>query len=53
MKFFTVEEVAKQLCIGSQMVRYYIREKRIKAVKHGRKYVVAEEDLHKAIKKGF
>ena len=53
MLFHTVEEVAKELKIDAQMVRYYIRGKRIKAVKHGRKYVVSAEDLNKAVKKGY
>jgi excisionase family DNA binding protein len=53
MTFYTVEQVSEKLDISVQMARYFIRQKRIKAVKHGRKYVVSEDDLNKAIKKGY
>ncbi len=53
MEFLTVEQVAKELNIDVQMVRYYIRKKSIRGVKHGRRYVVERGDLTKAMKRGF
>ena len=53
MNFHTVEQVAEKLEISIQMARYFIRNKRIKSIKHGRKYMVSEDDLNKAIKKGY
>ncbi len=53
MEFLTVREVAKILKTSEPQITKYIRHNRLKAVKHGRIYVIEREVLNKALKEGF
>ena len=53
MEFLTVREVAIKLNTSEPQVTKYIRANRLKAVKHGRRYVIEREVLNKALKEGF
>ncbi len=53
MEFLTVKDAAQELNVSEQMLRYYIRSKRINFIKHGRKYVIERGDLNKALKTGY
>ena len=49
-RFLTPSEVAKELQLNLLTIYKYIRNKKILAVKFGRKYRIAKEDLDKFIK---
>lgn len=49
MKFLSVEETAKILSVSARTVRQLIRSKKILAVKVGREWRIAEEDLRKYV----
>ena len=49
-RFLTPSEVAKELQLNLLTIYKYIRNKKILAVKFGRKYRIAREDLDKFIK---
>ncbi len=53
MKVFDIKEVAKELKTSEEMVRQHIRNKRIKGIKFGRKWMVTEQELTKALTEGF
>lgn len=44
-KVYTVQEVAEILGLTPQSVRAYIRKGRLKAVKLGAAYIIAEENI--------
>lgn len=43
---FTVEEVAELFCVTPQAARAWVRNKEIKAVKTGKRYLVHRDDLN-------
>lgn len=45
IKVYTVEEVAKMVGSTDRTIRNYIKNKRIKAVKVGNKYIISEDNL--------
>jgi len=49
-RFLTPSEVAKELQLNLLTIYKYIRNKKILAVKFGRKYRIAKEDLDNFIK---
>jgi excisionase family DNA binding protein len=49
-KFFTPQEVAKQLQLNTLTIYSYIKKKTLLAIKIGRNYRIAKEDLDKFIK---
>jgi len=49
-RFLTPLEVAKELQLNLLTIYKYIRNKKMLAVKFGRKYRIAKEDLDKFIK---
>ena len=46
IKVYELKEVCKELNIGLQVLRSYIKEGKIKASKIGRKYVITEESIN-------
>lgn len=50
IKFYTVDEVAKELQITPYTVRLYIRQDKIKAQRIGRPYLISEEALNEFLK---
>lgn len=46
IKVYELKEVCKELNIGLQVLRTYIKEGKIKASKIGRKYVITEESIN-------
>ena len=50
IKVYDLKEVCKELNIGLQVLRSYIKEGKIKASKIGRKYVITEESINDFIK---
>lgn len=53
MKVFNIKEVAVELKTSEEMIRQHIRNKRIKAVKFGRKWMVSDAELNRALTEGF
>ena len=49
IKVYDLKEVCKELNIGLQVLRSYIKEGKIKASKIGRKYVITEESINEFI----
>lgn len=49
-RFFTPSEVAKELQLNLLTIYKYIRNKKLLAIKFGRNYRIAIEDLDKFIK---
>ena len=49
-RFLTPSEVAKELQLNLLTIYKYIRNKKILAIKFGRKYRIAKEDLDNFIK---
>lgn len=45
MTFYTTNEVAQICRVTKETVREWIKDNKIKAVKRGRSYLIAEEDL--------
>lgn len=50
--FYSAEEIAEYLKVGAQTVRAWIREGKVKAVKFGRSWRVADEELKRIIAEG-
>lgn len=46
IKVYELKEVCKELNIGLQVLRSYIKEGKIKASKIGRKYLITEEAIN-------
>lgn len=46
IKVYELKEVCKELNIGLQVLRTYIKEGKIKASKIGRKYLITEEAIN-------
>jgi excisionase family DNA binding protein len=44
-ELYSVEQVAERLCLHVKTVRSYVREGRLKAVRIGKQYRIAREDL--------
>jgi putative molybdopterin biosynthesis protein len=49
-QFFTPSEVAKELQLNLLTIYKYIRNKKLLAIRFGRKYRITKEDLDKFIK---
>ena len=52
-EMFTVYEVSNKLKITEELVRSSIRNKKIKAVKFGIKWMVSSNELERIMKEGF
>lgn len=49
-KFYTTDEVAVVCRVQKETVREWIKDGKIKAIKRGRSYLIAEEDLKEYLK---
>lgn len=47
VKVYSVEEVAEQLKLTSRSIYTYISEKKIKAVKIGKRWFISQDELNK------
>lgn len=50
--YYTCEEIAKMMKVGTETVWIWIRKGRLAAAKLGKQYRVSEEDLQNFIEKG-
>lgn len=48
--FYTVQEVAEKLRMHPESVRRLIREKKIKALKRGHKWLVSDENIQQYLR---
>jgi excisionase family DNA binding protein len=53
MEVFTVKEVAERLKTSEEMIRQYMRAKRIKGTKFGTKWMVTGKELERILTEGF
>tara|TARA_R110000824_G_scaffold14186_2_gene60630 strand:+ start:4367 stop:4528 length:162 start_codon:yes stop_codon:yes gene_type:complete len=53
MEVFTVKEAAEKLRTSEEMVRQYMRAKRIKGTKFGSKWMITGKELERVITEGF
>jgi excisionase family DNA binding protein len=51
-QFWTAEELADYLKVGAQTVRAWVRSGKVKAVKFGRSWRIADEELKRIIAEG-
>lgn len=51
-RFYTAEELADYLKVSSQTVRSWIRERKLKAVKFGRAWRIAENEVQRIVAEG-
>lgn len=49
MKVYDLNEVCELLKMNIQTIRIYIKERKLKASKIGRKYIITEDDLKEFI----
>lgn len=51
MKMYTTEEASEILKVKSKTIRSYINNKKLEAVKVGRKWLISESNLDKFLKR--
>lgn len=51
-KFYTAEELADYLKVSAQTVRAWIREGKLKAVKFGRSWRIADHEVQRIVSEG-
>lgn len=51
-KFWTAEDLADYLKVSSQTVRTWIRENKVKAVKFGRSWRIADNEVRRIVAEG-
>lgn len=51
-RFYSAEEVAEYLHIGAQTVRAWLRDGKVKAVKFGRSWRIADDELKRIVAEG-
>ena len=49
MQLMTVDETAEYLKMSAEMVRRWLREKKLPGVKVGRKWLISKEDIDKLL----
>lgn len=51
-RFYSAEELAEYLKLGPQTVRAWIREGKVKAIKFGRSWRIADDELKRILAEG-